>query len=49
MLENLIGMRQAKVQLMGGPGNGEEILGVGGRPHRTPDSAMTFLTAGSKA
>lgn len=36
MLESIIGMRQAKIQLMGGPGNGEEILGMGGWPHRTP-------------
>ena len=42
-------MTQAKVQLMGGPVQGEEILGKGACPTEHPDSAVMFLTAGLRS
>lgn len=49
MLESITGMTQAKVQLMGGPVQGEEILGTGACPTEHPDSAVMFLTAGLRS
>lgn len=48
MLESIIGIRQAKFQVMGGLGYAEEILGMKDDPTKQPDTAMTFLTAGHR-
>lgn len=42
-------MKQAKFQVMGGPGYVKEILGIKDDPTKQPDTAMTFLTAGHRS
>lgn len=49
MLESIIDMRQAKVQLMDGCSTREEILGWEDGPTKHSDSGVTFLTAGLRS